>query len=205
MTCRDNPVVQSTVRATAFTPWGPGLRIRASAWPCCCGPATPARTRSPTIRRCWLRRSGRSRPGSGRRSSSASTAPARATSSSGTCCRCPPRGGFCCSPAGQDGQIEEDKHAAEITDLMSRAGNWPDELRWIVRRVKPSRRQMRNLTDYEKKTGWRYSITCTNIPGTGITGVPGSHHPQYIDAVHREHAVVETGAATAHTLPGWPR
>jgi hypothetical protein len=52
---------------------------------------------------------------------------------------------------------------------------------------------MSNLTDYEKKTGWRYSITCTNIPGTGITGVPGSHHPQYIDVVHREHAVVETG------------
>jgi hypothetical protein len=94
---------------------------------------------------------------------------------------------------GQDGRAEDDKDVAEVTGLMSRAGNWPDGLRWIVRRVKPSRRQMRNLTDYEKKTGWRYSITCTNIPGTGITGVPGSHHPQYIDVVHREHAVVETG------------
>ena len=71
---------------------------------------------------------------------------------------------------------------------MSRAGNWPGGLRWIVRRVKPSRRQMRNLTAYEKKTGWRYSITCTNIPDAGIGGVPGSHHPQYIDVVHREHA-----------------
>ena len=29
---------------------------------------------------------------------------------------------------------------------MSRAGNWPGGLRWIVRRVKPSRRQMANLT-----------------------------------------------------------
>jgi hypothetical protein len=76
---------------------------------------------------------------------------------------------------------------------MSRAGNWPEGLRWIARRVKPSRRQMRNLTAYEKKTGWRYSITCTNIPGPGIGGVPGSHHPQYIDVVHREHAIVETG------------
>ena len=94
---------------------------------------------------------------------------------------------------GQDGAIEEDKDAAEITHLMSRAGNWPAGLRWIVRRVKPSRRQMRNLTAYEKKTGWRYSIICTNIPVTGIGGVPGSHHPQYVDVVHREHAVVETG------------
>jgi len=52
---------------------------------------------------------------------------------------------------------------------------------------------MRNLTDYEKKTGWRYSVICTNIPDSGIEGVPGSHHPQYIDVAHREHAVVETG------------
>ena len=84
---------------------------------------------------------------------------------------------------------------------MTRAGNWPDGLRWIARRVKPSRRQLRNLTDYEKKTGWKYSITCTNIPDTGIDGVPGSHHPQYIDVVHREHAVVETdGVRTAKAM-----
>jgi Transposase DDE domain group 1 len=94
---------------------------------------------------------------------------------------------------GQDGTAGEDKAVTEITHLMSRAGNWPDGLRWIARRVKPSRRHLRNLTDYEKKTGWKYSITCTNIPGTGIGGVPGSHHPQYIDVLHREHAVVETG------------
>jgi len=102
---------------------------------------------------------------------------------------------------GQDGAAEQDKDVAEITGLMSRAGNWPDGLRWIARRVKPSRRHLRNLTDYEKKTGWKYSITCTNIPGAGIGGVPGSHHPQYIDVVHREHAVVETdGVRTAKSM-----
>ena len=102
---------------------------------------------------------------------------------------------------GQDGQAEDDKDVAEITELMSRAGNWPDGLRWIARRVKPSRRHLRNLTDYERKTGWKYSITCTNIPDGGIAGVPGSHHPQYIDTVHREHAVVETsGVRTAKAM-----
>jgi Transposase DDE domain group 1 len=102
---------------------------------------------------------------------------------------------------GQDGTAEEDKDVAEITGLMSRAGNWPEGLRWIARRVRPSRRHLRNLTDYEKKTGWKYSITCTNIPDTGIAGVPGSHHPQYIDVVHREHAVVETdGVRAAKTM-----
>jgi len=98
----------------------------------------------------------------------------------------------------QDGKAEEDKHAAEITGLMSRAGNWPGGLRWMVRRVKPSRRQMRNLTAYEKQTGWRYSVICTSIPDAGIGGVLGSHHPQFIDVLHREHAVVETdGVRTA--------
>ena len=102
---------------------------------------------------------------------------------------------------GQDGTIEDDKEVAEITGLMSRAGNWPGGLRWIARRVKPSRRHLRNLTDYEKKTGWKYSITCTNITDTGMKDVPGSHHPQYIDTVHREHAVVETsGVRTAKAM-----
>ena len=46
----------------------------------------------------------------------------------------------------QDGTAEDDKDVAEITGLMSRAGNWPGGLRWIARRVKPSRRHLRNLT-----------------------------------------------------------
>jgi hypothetical protein len=101
----------------------------------------------------------------------------------------------------QDGTAEEDKDVTEITHLMSRAGNWPDGLRWIARRVKPSRRHLKNLTDYEKKTGWKYSITCTNIPDAGIPAVPGSHHPQYIDVLHRDHATVETaGVETAKAM-----
>jgi hypothetical protein len=101
----------------------------------------------------------------------------------------------------QDGAAEDDKDVAEITGLMTRAGNWPEGLRWIARRVRPSRRHLRNLTDYEKKAGWKYSVTCTNIPDNGIDGVPGSHHSQYIDTVHREHAVVETsGVRTARAM-----
>jgi hypothetical protein len=34
----------------------------------------------------------------------------------------------------QDGTVEEDKDVAEITHLLSRAGNWPDGPRWIARR-----------------------------------------------------------------------
>jgi hypothetical protein len=102
---------------------------------------------------------------------------------------------------GQDGTAEEDKDVAEITHLLARAENWPDGLRFIVRRVKPSRRQARNLTAFEKKTGWRYSVICTNLPDTGIGGVPGSHHPQFTGVLHREHACVETaGVRTAKAM-----
>jgi hypothetical protein len=101
----------------------------------------------------------------------------------------------------QDGTAEEDKDVAEITGLMERAENWPDGLRFIARRVKPSRRHKKNMTAYEKKTGWKYSITCTNIPDAGIAGVPGSHHPQFIDVAHRDHATVETdGVRTAKAM-----
>jgi hypothetical protein len=101
----------------------------------------------------------------------------------------------------QDGNAEDDKDTAEITGLTARAGNWPEGLRWIARRVKPSRRHLRNLTDYERQTGWKYSITCTNIPGSGIGGIPGSHHAQYIDVLHRDHATVETaGVRTAKAM-----
>ncbi len=92
---------------------------------------------------------------------------------------------------GQDGAVQQDKHVAEITRLLSRAAGWPAGRRWIVRRTQPARRQTKNLTAFERGTGWRYSIIVTNIPDTGIPGVPGSHHAQFTDVLHREHAVVE--------------
>ncbi len=108
----------------------------------------------------------------------------------------------------QDGVVQDDKHVAEITHLLSWAGRWPAGLRWIVRRTRPSRRQARNLTAYEKATGWRYSIIVTNIPAArGIPGVPGSHHAQFTDVLHRQHAVVEDGVRTAKAadLAAWCR
>ncbi len=101
----------------------------------------------------------------------------------------------------QDGGTEQDKDTAEVTRLMSRAEDWPEGLRFIARRVKPSRRHKKNMTAFEKKTGWKYSITCTNIQDTGMGGVPGSHHPQFIDALQRDHATVETdGVRTAKAM-----
>ena len=101
----------------------------------------------------------------------------------------------------QDGAVQDDKHVAEVSHLLSRAGRWPAGLRWIVRRTRPSRRQARNLTAYERATGWRYSIIVTNIPAArGIPGVPGSHHAQFIDVLHRQHAVVEDGVRTAKSM-----
>jgi hypothetical protein len=100
----------------------------------------------------------------------------------------------------QDGAVQEDKHVAEITHLMSRAAGWPAGLRWIVRRTKPSRRQAKNLTAFERATGWRYSIIVTSIPGTGIKDVPGTHHPQFTGVLHRQHAVAGDGVRTSKAI-----
>jgi Transposase DDE domain group 1 len=88
----------------------------------------------------------------------------------------------------QDGSVQDGYAVAELTALNTREG-WPDGMRLLVRRVKPSRRQMKNLTAFELRTGWRYSITATNI--RHMRGVPGSQHAQWLDVLHRSHAVVE--------------
>jgi hypothetical protein len=101
----------------------------------------------------------------------------------------------------QEGLVQHDRHVAEVTHLMSRAARWPDGLRRIVRRTKPSRRQARNLTAFERATGWRYSIIFAKTPAAGgIPGVRGSHHAEFIDVLHRQHAVVEDGARAAESM-----
>ncbi|SCF58775.1 transposase [Streptomyces sp. Cmuel-A718b] len=88
----------------------------------------------------------------------------------------------------QNGEVHEitgddGKKVAEITHLRDLAG-WPDGTRLIVRRVKPSRRDAKKLTAFEKKTGWRYQIVATNTntapasaTGDG-TRTPTPHHDQ---------------------------
>jgi hypothetical protein len=88
----------------------------------------------------------------------------------------------------QDGTVQDGYAVAELTGLNTREG-WPTGMRLIVRRVKPSRRQMKNLTAFEIKTGWRYSITAANI--RHMWGIPGSQHAQWLDVLHRSHATVE--------------
>ena len=82
---------------------------------------------------------------------------------------------------------------AELTGLNPRAKQWGG-LRLIVRRTKPAGRQKAKLTALERSTGWRYAIVATNI--TRIWGIPGSHHPQWIDCLHRNHASVEDRVRT---------
>jgi Transposase DDE domain group 1 len=93
----------------------------------------------------------------------------------------------------QDGDLQAGYQAAELTGLNTRDG-WPDGMRLIVRRVRPSRRHMKKLTAFEQKTGWRYSITATNI--RHMWGIAGSHQIQFLDALHRDHAEVEDRVRT---------
>jgi hypothetical protein len=65
-----------------------------------------------------------------------------------------------------------------------------DGLRYIARRVKPTRRHTKKLTEFEKRTGWHYQLIVTNVKDLGRS-VPGSHHVFFLDTLHRQHAVVE--------------
>lgn len=104
----------------------------------------------------------------------------------------------------QDGTaVQEGYFVAELSGLSEREG-WSKGLRLIVRRAKPSSRHAANLTDFEKKTGWKYSIIATNI--RKMTRIAGSHQAQWLDALHRHHAVVEDRVRTnkamgLHNLP----
>lgn len=65
-------------------------------------------------------------------------------------------------------------------------------MRLIVRRLKPSRRDTKKLTGFERHTGRRYQILATNIPAHhGLSGVPGSRQVWFVDALYRGHAEVE--------------
>jgi len=94
----------------------------------------------------------------------------------------------------QDGRIDKIAQVAELTGVWQRDG-WPEGLRYLVRRVKASRRHAKKLTDFEKETGWRYQITVTNIDNLG-RAVPGSHHVHFLDTLHRQHACVEDRVRT---------
>lgn len=97
----------------------------------------------------------------------------------------------------QDGNLQEGHQVAELTGLNTRQG-WPEGMRLIVRRVRPSRRHVKKLTDFEKKTGWRYQVTATNIHR--MWGIAGSHQAQFLDALHRDHAEVEDRIRTAKAM-----
>jgi hypothetical protein len=94
----------------------------------------------------------------------------------------------------QDGTATDTAGVADLTGLNARVDNWGDGLRLIVRRTKPAARHRGKLTALERATGWRYAIVATNIDR--IRAVPGSHHPQWIDCLHRSHAGVEDQVRT---------
>ena len=86
-------------------------------------------------------------------------------------------------------------HVVEITGLLHRPG-WPQGTRWIARRVPITARNQASgkLTDLENRTGWKYAVTATNIER--MRGIGGTGHAQWLDALHRHHAVVEDRVRT---------
>jgi hypothetical protein len=75
-----------------------------------------------------------------------------------------------------------------IFERYTRDG-WPEQMRLLVRRTRWSAKHVKKLTPFELATGWRYQIVATNIGR--MWGIAGSHHPQWLDVLHRAHAGVE--------------
>jgi DDE family transposase len=88
----------------------------------------------------------------------------------------------------QNGDLAPDTRPADVAEITGLAGDlltgWPKGLRLIARRTRISRRHEKNLTDYERATGWHYAVFATATTGPGI-------HAQWLDARHRAHACVE--------------
>ncbi|WP_454857503.1 transposase [Promicromonospora soli] len=89
-------------------------------------------------------------------------------------------------------------HVAELTGLAKRPG-WPAAMRLIVRRVPiaPRDQAAGKVTALEKTTGWKYAVTATNIGR--MRGIPGTNQPQWLDVLHRHHAIVEDHVRAAKT------
>ena len=97
----------------------------------------------------------------------------------------------------QDGDIQDGYGIAELTGVNTRTG-WPQGMRLLVRRVKPSGRQVNKLTAFELRAGWKYSVIATNI--RHMWGIAGSHQPQFLDVLARSHATVEDRVRTDKSM-----
>ncbi len=93
------------------------------------------------------------------------------------------------------GEVQHGYWIAELTALAAKPG-WPQGMRLIARRVRPSRRQIKNMTAFERATGWVYSVQATNIGHTGIGRLAGTGTVQFLDVLHRHHAVAEDRVRT---------
>jgi Transposase DDE domain group 1 len=91
----------------------------------------------------------------------------------------------------------EEAHVTELTGLLrrGRAGDqlasWPATMRVFARRERPH--PGAQLTLFETRDGWRYSLWVTNLPER-TSGWRGQL--AYIDAAHRVHARVEDAIRT---------
>jgi hypothetical protein len=86
----------------------------------------------------------------------------------------------------------EEAHVTELTALLRKGphgdqlAGWPPSMRVFARRERPHPGAQLSL--FETRDGWRYSLWATNLPER----TPGWRgRPAYIDAAHRVHARVE--------------
>jgi hypothetical protein len=90
-----------------------------------------------------------------------------------------------------EGEVRHGAHVTEITGLLTLADGWPHGMRILARTEPLHPKHRKQASDAEKRRGQRFQAVATDLPG---------HHYPRLDALHRNHAGVETVIKDAKSL-----
>jgi hypothetical protein len=90
-----------------------------------------------------------------------------------------------------EGTIRRGAHTTEITGVLDLADGWPERMRVMARTEPLHPKHRKQASEIEKQRGQRFQAVATDLPG---------HHYPKLDALHRNHAGVETIIKDAKNL-----
>jgi hypothetical protein len=90
-----------------------------------------------------------------------------------------------------EGAVRRGAHTTEITGLLELAEGWPPGQRTLARTEPLHPKHRKQASEIEKRRGQRFQAVATDLPG---------HHYPKLDALHRNHARVETVIKDAKNL-----
>ncbi len=90
-----------------------------------------------------------------------------------------------------EGEVRRGAHVTELTEILPLADGWPEDMRTMARTEALHPKHRKQASEIEKRRGQRFQAVATDLPG---------HHYPKLDALHRNHATVETVIKDAKNL-----